>query len=106
MLLLWILVLIVGVAYLAHRRTAPLPALGIVAVYLWTMFERRYNAWSKPAGLAALVLFVWKLRVEASIWRQALDIRRGQALALAIALVLLELMLLVWLAPPVPAAAA
>jgi molybdopterin-containing oxidoreductase family membrane subunit len=28
---------------------------GIVAVYLWTMFERRYNAWSKPAGLAALV---------------------------------------------------
>ena len=31
MLLLWILVLIVGVAYLAHRRIAPLPALGIVA---------------------------------------------------------------------------
>ncbi|MCM2355670.1 MAG: hypothetical protein NDI68_03165 [Arenimonas sp.] len=57
-------------------------------------------------GLAALVLFVWKLRVEAAIWRQALEIRRGQALALAIALVLLELMLLVWLAPPVPAAAA
>jgi molybdopterin-containing oxidoreductase family membrane subunit len=28
---------------------------GIVAVYLWTMFERRFNAWSKPAGLAALV---------------------------------------------------
>jgi len=28
---------------------------GIVLVYLWTMFERRYNAWSKPAGLAALV---------------------------------------------------
>ncbi len=28
---------------------------GIVVVYLWTMFERRYNAWSKPAGLAALV---------------------------------------------------
>lgn len=27
----------------------------IVAVYLWTMFERRYNAWSKPAGIAALV---------------------------------------------------
>ncbi|MDZ7592987.1 MAG: NrfD/PsrC family molybdoenzyme membrane anchor subunit [Rubrivivax sp.] len=27
----------------------------IVLVYLWTMFERRYNAWSKPAGLAALV---------------------------------------------------
>ena len=28
---------------------------GIVVVYLWTMFERRVNAWSKPAGLAALV---------------------------------------------------
>ena len=27
----------------------------VVAVYLWTMFERRLNAWSKPAGLAALV---------------------------------------------------
>jgi molybdopterin-containing oxidoreductase family membrane subunit len=29
--------------------------VGIVAVYLWTMFERRFNAWSKPAGVAALV---------------------------------------------------
>ncbi len=29
--------------------------VGIVAVYLWTMFERRLNGWSKPAGLAALV---------------------------------------------------
>ena len=28
---------------------------GIVVVYLWTMFERRYNDFSKPAGLAALV---------------------------------------------------
>ncbi len=27
----------------------------IVAVYLWTMFERRLNAYSRPAGLAALV---------------------------------------------------
>ena len=27
----------------------------IVVVYLWTMFERRHNAWSKPAGIAALV---------------------------------------------------
>ncbi|AMB87974.1 acyl-CoA dehydrogenase [Pseudomonas agarici] len=34
MLLLWILVLVLGVAYLAHRRIAPLPALGVVAVYL------------------------------------------------------------------------
>lgn len=37
MLLLWILVLVVGVAYLAHRRIAPLPALGVVAVYLLAM---------------------------------------------------------------------
>ncbi|MBU6259414.1 MAG: polysulfide reductase NrfD [Burkholderiales bacterium] len=27
----------------------------IVCLYLWTMFERRYNAWSKPAGIAALL---------------------------------------------------
>lgn len=27
----------------------------IVALYLWTMFERRFNAWSKPAGVAALL---------------------------------------------------
>ncbi|MCW5636350.1 MAG: polysulfide reductase NrfD [Rubrivivax sp.] len=27
----------------------------IVAVYLWTMFEQRFNAWSRPAGIAALV---------------------------------------------------
>jgi [DsrC]-trisulfide reductase subunit P len=27
----------------------------VVLVYLWTMFERRYKAWSRPAGLAALV---------------------------------------------------
>ena len=29
--------------------------VAIVAVYLWTMFERRMNAWSRPAGIAALV---------------------------------------------------
>ena len=29
--------------------------VAIVAVYLWTMFERRFNAWSQPAGVAALV---------------------------------------------------
>src|SRR3989338_9050323 len=30
----------------------------IVAVYLWTMFERRMNCYSKPAGLLA---FLWRL---------------------------------------------
>jgi Ni/Fe-hydrogenase subunit HybB-like protein len=29
--------------------------VAIVALYLWTLFERRYNAWSRPAGIAALV---------------------------------------------------
>ncbi|WP_349971803.1 acyl-CoA dehydrogenase [Pseudomonas caspiana] len=37
MLLLWIVVLIVGIAWLAHRRVAPMPALGVVAVYLLAM---------------------------------------------------------------------
>jgi len=30
----------------------------IVAVYLWMMFERRFNNYSKPAGMAA---FLWRL---------------------------------------------
>ena len=30
----------------------------VVALYLWTMFERRMNGYSKPAGLIA---FVWRL---------------------------------------------
>lgn len=29
--------------------------VALVAVYLWTMFERRFNRWSKAAGLAVLV---------------------------------------------------
>jgi molybdopterin-containing oxidoreductase family membrane subunit len=29
--------------------------VGLVAVYLWTMFERRYNHYAKPAGVAVLV---------------------------------------------------
>ena len=37
MLLLWIVVLIVGVAWLAHRRVAPMPAVGVVAGYLLLM---------------------------------------------------------------------
>ena len=31
---------------------------GIVAVYLWTLMERRMNPWSKPLGLTA---FLWRL---------------------------------------------
>ncbi|MDD2051152.1 acyl-CoA dehydrogenase [Pseudomonas putida] len=37
MLLLWIVVLVIGIAYLAHRRISPLPALGVVAAYLLAM---------------------------------------------------------------------
>ena len=29
--------------------------VALVAVYLWTMFERRFNAYAKPAGVAVLV---------------------------------------------------
>ncbi|MGA9705611.1 acyl-CoA dehydrogenase [Pseudomonas sp.] len=54
MLLLWILVLVVGIAYLAHRRVAPLPALGVVAVYLLAM-----GAWSHAPGW--LLLIFWLL---------------------------------------------
>ncbi|MCF5171304.1 acyl-CoA dehydrogenase [Pseudomonas canadensis] len=53
MLLLWILVLVVGIAYLAHRRVAPLPALGVVAVYLLAM-----GAWSHAQGWLLLVFWV------------------------------------------------
>ena len=54
MLLLWILVLVVGIAYLAHRRIAPLPALGVVAVYLLAM-----GVWSHAPGW--LLLIFWML---------------------------------------------
>ncbi|MGZ9707128.1 acyl-CoA dehydrogenase [Pseudomonas sp. GNP013] len=53
MLLLWILVLVVGIAYLAHRRVAPLPALGVVAVYLLAM-----GAWSHAQGWLLLIFWV------------------------------------------------
>jgi acyl-CoA dehydrogenase len=37
MLAVWLLVLLIGTAYLAHRRTAALPALGVIAGYLVIM---------------------------------------------------------------------
>ena len=37
MLLLWMLVLIIGVAWLAHRRVAPLTIISVIAVYLLAM---------------------------------------------------------------------
>ncbi|WP_443692812.1 acyl-CoA dehydrogenase [Pseudomonas sp.] len=58
MLLLWILVLVVGVAYLAHRRVAPLPCLGVVAVFLLAM-----GAFSHAPGWLLVVLWVLWLAV-------------------------------------------
>jgi hypothetical protein len=56
-------------------------------------------------ALAALALFVWKLVVEAAIWRQALNITTAPAYALTLGLVLAEAVLLFLLAPaPLPAA--
>ena len=54
MLLLWIVVLVVGVAWLAHRRVAPFPALGIVAVYLLAM-----GAFSHAHGWMIIPWVLW-----------------------------------------------
>ncbi|MCP1417635.1 acyl-CoA dehydrogenase [Pseudomonas laurylsulfativorans] len=62
MLLLWILVLLVGIAYLAHRRMAPLPALVIVAVYVVAM-----GAFSRAPGWLLLVLWVLIAAVAAPL---------------------------------------
>ncbi len=54
---------------------------------------------SLALGLLAIVLFVWKLRVEAAIWRQALDIPAFAALLLALSLVIGEVLLVTSLVP-------
>jgi hypothetical protein len=59
-----------------------------------------------PFALGAIVLFFWKLRVDAAIWLQALELRPGQAYALAVALLLAESLLVLLLVPPVPGAVA
>lgn len=46
MLLLWLIVLVLGTAWLAHRRVPPAPTLGIVAAYLICMgLFSRAHAW-------------------------------------------------------------
>ena len=58
-------------------------------------------------ALAAVFVFFWKLRVEAAIWRQSLEIPVSAAylLTLTLALLLGEALLLFVLVPaPVPAA--
>ncbi|MGE8311408.1 MAG: acyl-CoA dehydrogenase [Pseudomonas protegens] len=62
MLLLWILVLVLAVAYLAHRRTAPLPALGVVAIYLLAM-----GAFSRAPGWLLLIFWVLLAAVAAPL---------------------------------------
>ncbi|MFK0087724.1 acyl-CoA dehydrogenase [Pseudomonas sp. NPDC090755] len=63
MLLLWIVVLVIGAAYLAHRRIAAVPALAILAVYVVLMgiFSHAPGwllavLWLVLAAKAALVL--------------------------------------------------
>jgi len=56
-------------------------------------------------ALAAVFVFFWKLRVEAAIWRQSLEIPVSAAYLLTLALLLGEALLLFVLVPaPVPAA--
>ena len=58
MLLLWLVVLVLGVAYLAHRRTPPAPALGISAAYLILM-----GVFSHAPGWLLLVFWLLWLAV-------------------------------------------
>ena len=69
MLLLWLVVLVVGIAYLAHRRVAPLPALGVVAVYLVAM-----GAFSHAPGW--LLTIFWLLLVATAVPLVLPDLRR------------------------------
>ncbi len=69
MLLLWILVLLVGVAWLAHRRFEPLPAMGVVAGYLVLM-----SLLGHPPVLLMIVL--WLLLIAAAALVLLPDLRR------------------------------
>lgn len=55
MLVVWLLVLVIGTAYLAHRRTAPLPALAIVAAYLLIMGASSHA----PGWLLVILWLLW-----------------------------------------------
>ncbi|WPX87299.1 acyl-CoA dehydrogenase [Pseudomonas asiatica] len=59
MLLLWLVVLVIGAAYLTHRRLAPLQILGIMAAYVLLMgiFS------SAPGWLLTLIWIVLALKV-------------------------------------------
>ncbi|CAD5110305.1 acyl-CoA dehydrogenase [Zestomonas carbonaria] len=71
MLVVWLLVLVLGVAWLAHRRFAALPALGAVAAYLVAM-----ALFSRVPGWLQLIFWVLLLAVAAPLllhdWRRKL----------------------------------
>lgn len=69
MLLLWLVVLVIGAAYLTHRRLAPLQILGILAAYVLLMgiFS------SAPGWLLTLLWLVLALKIALVAlpqWRQ------------------------------------
>jgi len=69
MLLLWIFALILGVALLAHHRSAPLPALTLSAAYLLTM-----SAFSHAPGW--LLLILWLLWLSLALPLALPELRR------------------------------
>ena len=69
MLAVWLLVLVLGTAYLAHRRTAPLPALAIVAAYLLIM-----GAYGHAPGW--LLVIFWLLWLAVAIPLALPELRR------------------------------
>ena len=69
MLAVWLLVLVFGTAYLAHRRTAPLPALGIVAAFLLAL-----SLFSHAPGW--LLLILWLLWLGVAVPLVLPDVRR------------------------------
>jgi acyl-CoA dehydrogenase len=69
LLLLWIVLLLVGIAWLAHRRTPPMTALGAVAVYLLAM-----GIFSRAPG--GLLLVFWVLWAAVALPLALPDLRR------------------------------
>jgi acyl-CoA dehydrogenase len=79
MLLLWLVVLVIGLAWLAHRRVAAVPALGIVAVYLVAMgIFTHGHGWGHGHGFVrTTVLWVlWIALIAATAFVLLPDLRR------------------------------
>ncbi|EXF45821.1 acyl-CoA dehydrogenase [Pseudomonas sp. BAY1663] len=69
MTLLWLLVLLLGIAVIAHLRVSPIPALAIVATYLILM-----SAAEEPPGWLMLVL--WLVLIAVAVPLLADGLRR------------------------------